>query len=104
MSEVKCMIGSSTANPCPRPGTAPFWEDDPAGVKVCEVHAALQPLEGEVRDLTLALETLVELEECAREFDNQPLRGLVERGKREFSERLSLLEEHTQTISRASLG
>ena len=101
MTEViKCTIGSSTAYPCPRPGTLPFWTDG-SGPRVCDLHGALGPLEEEARDLGLALEELEELEERARKADNRPLRGVVERARAEFSERLELLEENTQTISRA---
>jgi hypothetical protein len=70
-------------------------------VNVCEVHAALRPLNDEVNDLTLALEKLDELEEYAREWDNQSLHGLVERARVEFTERKTFLDERLESVERA---
>ena len=101
MTEVKCIHGASTERSCPRPGTVPYWEDDPSGVKLCEVHAALEPVRDEINDLSLALEKLEELQEYGREWGNQPVLGLVERARAEFTERQEFLERHAQAVSLA---
>ena len=101
MSEVKCIYGQSTESPCPRPGTVDLPGHRPGRTRVCEVHAALEPLNEEALDLVLALEKLGELEEYAIEWDNRPLLGLVERARDEFTERREFLEEHTRAISYA---
>jgi hypothetical protein len=97
MSEVKCLYGSSTERPCPRPGTVQ-WEGQPAHVRVCEVHAALEPLKDEVTDLGVALEVFNEWARCAEELDNQPLLGLLARARGEFRERLEFLQEQHEAL------
>ena len=99
MPEVSCTYGSSTENPCPRPGTAA--RRGVPEVLLCQVHAALEPLWDEVDDLGLALEKLEELEQYATEWDNQPIKGLVERARVEFAERKEFLERHAQAVSLA---
>ena len=99
MTEVKCIHGASTERPCPRPGTVPYWKDEPSGVKVCDVHSALEPLTDELLDLSLALDKLAEVEEYAREWNNRPLLALLKRAKAEFAERQEFLERHAQTVS-----
>lgn len=101
MSEVRCTWASATENPCSRPGTVEQPDRLPAGVKLCEVHAAIIPLWDDVNDLGLALEKLEELEEYAEESGNRPLLGLMERARAEFSERLQFLEEHLKSVSHA---
>jgi hypothetical protein len=101
MSEVKCIYGSSTGCPCPRPGTVPFWEDEPSGLKLCQVHAALAPLRDEVSDLGIALEVFNEWVGCAEELDNRPLLALLEGAKTEFAERKAALEEQLGRVETA---
>jgi hypothetical protein len=101
MSEVKCIYGQSTKKPCPRPGTVAQPDRLGEGVKICEVHAALTPLTEEVDDLALALEMFKEWDEWARMHDNEPLIRLLERARMEFTERMELLDKHTETVSLA---
>jgi hypothetical protein len=98
---VKCIHGASTERPCPRPGTVPYWEDDPSGVKVCDVHHALEPLTDELLDLSLALDKLAEVEEYAREWNNRPLLALLKRAKAEFAERKSVLDQQLERVEHA---
>jgi hypothetical protein len=101
MTEDKCIHGTSTERPCPRPATAERPGRLPDGVRICEVHAALETLDDEVWDLALALEKLDELEDYARKWGNRPLLGLVERARAEFSERMEFLGEHVEAVSLA---
>jgi hypothetical protein len=101
MTEVRCIYGQSTDKPCPRPGTVEQPDRLGEGVKICEVHAALTPLTEEVDDLALALEMFKEWDEWARMHDNGPLVGLLERARMEFTERVELLDKHTDAVSLA---
>jgi hypothetical protein len=101
MTEVKCIYGQSTEAPCPRPGTVAQPDRFGEQARVCEVHAALAPLGDEIWYLALALEKLDELEEYAAEWNNRPLQGLVDRARTEFTERMELLDKHTEAVSLA---
>ena len=101
MSKVKCIYGQSTESPCPRPATVERPSRLPDGVRICEVHAALEPFNDEVLDLTLALEKLDELEEYATEWNNRPLLALLERAKVEFEERKTFFNERLGGVERA---
>jgi hypothetical protein len=101
MSVARCIYGQSTERPCPRPATVERPGRLPDGVRICEVHAALETLGDEVWDLALALEKLDELEEYAKKWGNRPMLGLVERARAEFSERVEFLGEHVEAVSLA---
>jgi hypothetical protein len=96
-----CIMGRSTGEPCGRPATEPIPRYGDEGLELCAFHAALEPLYQEAEDLSAALALFKEWRKEARKYGNQPLLGLLDRVRAEFSERLKLLDQSAEALEGA---
>jgi hypothetical protein len=93
-----CPVGSKTDRPCPRLATTEPQGRERGGRKLCEVHAALKPLEEEIEDLGAAEELLEGWIEEARRLDNASLEMVLRHAREEMSARLEFLEEGVDAV------
>lgn len=93
-----CPVGSKTNHPCTRVADTEPKGRAHGGRTVCEVHAALVPLEDEVEDLGIAEDLLGSWEGMAREVGNAPLETALRHAKEQMTQRLEVLETSVSAV------